>query len=538
MSLLPPIIMQVNDEEEDSFQIEEKCEKLGSLINSVSDSGRAETEELLKNWDFTDNPFEIISLWLLTIQKYDSLVAHLPIITTALAKGGFDELDDVDVSNAVFALSIMDFSDARVSAAFKELIRLISSYQGELEQDAIVRCMGSLSSLDASSPGALEAVALFTDLLQDCDEKFTSSDVSTMIFGLQSMSDEHKEVRGAIAALTEVIRESVGAYDSDVLRIAFTVLPNWDSNNREVKTLCEALAIRVGHANCSLKPDALGAMIGAFSNLDCRNPAVIQLLSAVNKLFSQQTRNSLKLSLQDFEAALQCVRSVRQNEKAVPLLGIAASLCYANQHHMLGLTSVSELLCSLGGQSAHVVEVRDFMRGMCTFLEASGEVPTPLQISGVMNGMCGMTEELPEVRTMLVTVKSLLDQCDEPFSGTDVAHSLYGLKMMSLQAKEVEGLVAAFTTKISLRTGIPPPSATFSGEEIGRALTGTLRMDTKSPTCRRLLGALVPRIVFCKDPKNEHLDEAINISCVWDEDIKEVSQVQHALKILMKRASR
>jgi hypothetical protein len=534
LALVASVVMSNSD---GLIYSEEEVDGMKKTVLEAFREGPNAVEELLQRWDFTKSPFSILALWLAAADKVNyPLLPHLPKISRALEKGSFPELDDSDVANAFYGMRNLDARHPDVRKLLSELTYTISSCEGELELEAVIRCVVGLKNFTGEQIEARRALKVFASQLSDCDDKCSSSEIGYIVYGLRGMSSAYSEVRAMISEVTHLARGSIGAYDAEALRSIFHAMKNWDCEHSEVQEFFECITNKLSHVSKPLTGGAISSMMHLFGHVRCDDHTVKNLLLATLKLLKKQSRTSLIMTENELSGTIQSIRGVQYDEKAGLMLAeMLDMICSVNSHNRVPMPVIAFAINSLSALSSYHSEVPGLVSALTPYLVTCPQSPSAEEVSAMMNGLSNLNIEHSGVGQLLSAIIAKASGCMDKFTGSQIAQCVYGFHSMNSDSREVLNALSALSDKFAKSIS---PMTSITSLEVASTFEGLWRMNAQVAEVRAMLTCLHRLMLQCSNPRRQDLDLAIEIVCLLDENVPEVKAILKQLKHLYSIASR
>lgn len=418
-------------------------------------------------------------------------------------------LNEIDLCPAIFTLSQFNANGAAMRGFVKFAAKSLSATESNFPSKSLCSAIFGLRKMQAVSEIRL--------LLKEITKKIKSStslyhpiNVCIALNGLQSMSDEHIEVRELLSALLE---KSILADEQGIDRVTDREISMALMGIKEMGGLQTDVSMREGHRSdasrevrevlkyiSALLRDHTGpfeakrlsfAILG-LSGLSSKTAEVKEILA---ELVTKAASHTGSMTGQEVSMTLRGLTGLDSDDinvrnlikQVIPLVKSCKSWTSSDcQSALIGL------------QSMHYSssEANKLVDAICDLIDRSEPISlkTPEQVSMCLYGIQGMGSVTPEARRLLKKLPAMMSEVARSgaaFSGRDVSQALYGLRSTSCHYKETLDLLEELQPFILNAKGF------VSSQNIASAMCGLQNMESSSPQVCNLLTALVPLLERC-----------------------------------------
>jgi len=379
-----------------------------------------------------------------------------------------------------------------------DIMALLSVEAGVATVQGVVNALYGLKSMNASTPGALEILAVLTEQLKNNrQELFDGQALANALYGLKGFGDSSDERiyhmldailvaatraaatnRPALTTKLNVSANNVVPMTPQGIGIAFLGLQGKSANRREVRELVSYLGTCISRLLVPLDTQAVANILLGMHSFSCAMVEVREVLNALCNHLEKYPTILNTLKAKELSMAFYGLQGMSSSTEEVSRL-----LCLFNdaldEYPEGSLASLKSnqlvpMLTALGGtMSGHDVQVRRLLRHIEAGMGVGVANKPALEEQAVAKAIYSLhhhTSLTEEVRGILSTLTNSLQQLEQPLSGQFIALSLYGLKKMGSESSEMRALIRALTRKMNRNV------TDYTGQHISMACYGLQSM--------------------------------------------------------------
>ena len=285
-----------------------------------------------------------------------------------------------------------------------------------------------LQSFTENDEGVSSILSVMTELaLQNISSKqpIKSQDISMMLLGLQCMSSRNEEIKKLLSAITTMISTCEESFDEQNIGNALHGLQSMNSDCTVVTLLLSALTIKIRDSESEISSQAVSNSLLGLQNMNSDSGEIRILISAIASKIRNCKPELSAVALSNSFYGLQGMSSDRAEVK-----DLLSALTVKAHHSVRRLNSneISNAMFGLQRMRNDSVEVRDAVAVLAIKLKYSGAELSGHAVCSSLYGLQGMTSECTETRTLLSVLTTTLIGSKDRLSANDISNALYGLQ--------------------------------------------------------------------------------------------------------------
>ena len=407
---------------------------------------------------------------------------------------------------------------------------LVGNSPAVMDAQAISNCMYGFQGMNSEHEEVRQFLVVVTEKIGSTSVLLNGLALGNASYGMRGLHSGVAEVDLLLKSFSSVVSRSVSSVvcSSQDISSAVFGLQSMSTDNAHVRQLLHNFEVLLRNCRGDLEEGHLGALLCGLKSMSSDCSVVRSFLSAVNDKIASSPE--IRLSPRTLGVCLYGLQNMHDDAPEVQiLLSFLTKAAAASSSDPLPPKDSGRALFGLKCMRGVDETVNQLLAALTPRIAASSTLFTPDDYCASICGLQNLSSDSQQVRELISMLSAKLSATNYAFSANNISTLMSGLKRMNDKHEEVRTFLTVFITKINL------PSVKVETATIGNGLYGLRSLKQNSPEKNQLIGILASKLL--ESPGNLHALQFFRaLRGLRGSDLGRV-EVQSMIKVLFDKVS-